>query len=271
MGRPVSGETIVRDDLLAITKAIAEGTPSEILIVTGWELDTRRLRICLTENKLLDWFDDLQSLIDLGSKPVRHDPLETLVGRLEHVAAVYTPAKHFLSRLRYAKHRAKTHRVTRLSVHERADLQLWQKFLHKVRDGIDMNIVTYREPNQFSRTDACEYGLGGYSRKSGRAWRWPIQPADQDKYSINFLEFLASVIGFLLELTDAQASDCFLCETDNTTAEGWLRKSNFEGPDHQHHLELARGLAEKLMEHDVCLYSQYYPGQTKHNRRLELT
>ena len=260
IGRPVYGESLERDDLLAIAKAIAEGTPTEILIVTGWELDTRRLRVCLTETKLVGWFEDLQSLIDLRSKPVRYDPLKTLVGRLEHVAAVFTPAKHFLSRLRYAKSRAETHRVTRLSSQEQVDLRLWQTFLHKVRNGIDMNLLTYREPNRFSRTDACEYGLGGYSRKSGRAWRWPIQPGDQGRYSINFLEFLASVIGFHLELTDAKPGDCFLCETDSSTAESWLDKSNFQDEDYEHHLELARGLAEKLMEYDVCLYSQYLPG-----------
>ena len=97
IGRPIYGESLEHDDLLAIAKAIAEGTPTEILIVTGWELDTRCLRICLTKTKLVGWFEDLQSLIDLRSKPVRYDPLKTLVRCLEHVAAVFTPAKHFLS------------------------------------------------------------------------------------------------------------------------------------------------------------------------------
>ena len=41
IGHRVSGESIEWDDLLAITKAIAKGTPTKSLIVMGWTLDTR--------------------------------------------------------------------------------------------------------------------------------------------------------------------------------------------------------------------------------------
>ena len=48
LGRPLlpdSGESLPRDEVLAIDKAIAEGTPAERLIVLGWMIDTRRLLI----------------------------------------------------------------------------------------------------------------------------------------------------------------------------------------------------------------------------------
>jgi hypothetical protein len=44
-------DTLMRDDLLALEKAIAEGTPSEWLIVLGWLLNTRRLLISLPLDK----------------------------------------------------------------------------------------------------------------------------------------------------------------------------------------------------------------------------
>jgi len=57
---------------------------------------------------------------------------------------------------------------------EMKDLVLWKDFLVVAHTGIDLNLLTTREPNNILRTDACEHGLGGYSLKTGRAWRWEI-------------------------------------------------------------------------------------------------
>ena len=59
---------------------------------------------------------------------------------------------------------------------------------------------------------------------------------------------------------DAPANSCFLSQGNSTLATGWLRKSNFDDA-HPLHLNLARALANLLMDHDSCLYSQWFPSE----------
>jgi len=82
----------------------------------------------------------------------------------------------------------------------------------------------------------------------------------------NFLEFLTCIISIRLLVLEGDVSpivDCLLSLTDNTSAEGWLRKSNFppEGKQ-QLHFELAQELTELLMANNICLYSQWFAGVT---------
>ena len=135
-----------------------------------------------------------------------------------------------------------------------------------------MNLLVEREPDHYLRTDACEHGLGGFNLSTGRAWQWEIPATLRHRASINFLEFLACVIGILLTIHEDKhvaPGDVFMSLTDNTSAMGWLRKSNFltnsEGqprPTHDQtaHYNLARELAATLLEHDIGLNSQWFAG-----------
>ena len=56
LGRPVdANEPISRDDLLCFRKLLGEGQLSEVKIVTGWGIDTRRFIIFLTDEKTITW------------------------------------------------------------------------------------------------------------------------------------------------------------------------------------------------------------------------
>jgi hypothetical protein len=171
---------------------------------------------------------------------------------------------HFLGRLRSAAIRADKFKGTRLSSEETKDLVLWKDFLVVTHTGIDLNLLTTREPNNILRTDACEHGLGGYSLKTGRAWRWEIPLHLQGSKSINFLEFLACVVGIMLSIEedDPAAGYCYLSATDNTSAMGWLRKSNFVSDgDHAAHLGLAREFTSELLRRALMNYSQWFAGE----------
>jgi hypothetical protein len=266
IGRPVlpDGETLTRDDLLALAKALAEGTPTEELIVTGWEIDSRRLLVVLPTDKHAAWTNDIRAILRVHGQIISADRLKELGGRLQHVACILQEGNHFLSRIRSAVRRADTYRGTRLSKEEELDLALWLKFLDRARAGIDMNLITSRAPNKSSRTDACTYGLGGYSLVSGRAWQFEIPEEFRLRMSINFLEYLACIIGLRLAIHDGEIDrgDCILILGDNTSSLGWLRKSNF-APDGERavHLALARSVAEATLEQGVCLYTQWFPGK----------
>ena len=66
LGRPLlpdGGESLPRDKVLAIDKAIAEGTPAERLTVLGWMIDTRRLLISLPIDKCTAWTANINNFL----------------------------------------------------------------------------------------------------------------------------------------------------------------------------------------------------------------
>jgi hypothetical protein len=155
--------------------AIAEGTPAERLTVLGWMIDTQRLVISLPANKFIMWTANINDLLLSKGRRVKQQALETMVGGLQHVANIMVQGNYFLDRLRSAVLRAdKFTKSTLLSSKEMKDLALWKDFLVVSHTGINLNLLTTQEPYNILRTDACEHGLGGYSLKTGRAWRWDI-------------------------------------------------------------------------------------------------
>jgi hypothetical protein len=261
---PDGGESLPQNEVLAIDKAIAEGTPAERLIVLGWMINTRRLLISLPTNKVTAWTANINDSLLSKGRRVKLRTLETMVGRLQHVANIMVQGNHFLGRLRSAVLRANKFKGTRLSSEETKDLVLWKDFLVVAHTGINLNLLTTREPNNILRTDACEHGLGGYSLKTGRAWRWEIPLHLRGRKSINFLEFLACVVGIMLSIEedDPAAGYCYLSATNNTSAMGWLRKSNFvSDDDHAAHLGLAQEFPSELLRRALMNYSQWFAGE----------
>jgi len=44
-------------------------------------------------------------------------------------------------------------------------------FLNKAADGVSFNNLVFRKPTLIYRSDASEFGVGGYNIVSGVAWR----------------------------------------------------------------------------------------------------
>jgi hypothetical protein len=268
LGRPTcDDDPLPRDPIVATKKVAAEGTPTEVLTVLGWTIDTRRLLIRLPEEKADAWDAELEALLKLADAgyliPIKR--LEQAQGRNIYVAMIVPGAMHFQSRMYAAIDRAKKHKQTRLRAEERRDLHLLRKLLNIARDGISLNNVAFRMPDHFGRSDAFEGGLGGYDLTSGRAWRFPIPPELQHRKSQNFLEYLACMIQLLCMLVDNKwdRGDCFLSIGDNTSALGWIHKSNFhpeKDVEQASHLALARHITEMLTELDVIQCGQWLPG-----------
>ena len=253
LGRPLlldGGKSLPQDEVLAINKAIAEGTLAERLIVLGWISDTWRLLISLPGDKFTAaWTANINDLLLSKGRRVKQRTLETMVGRLQCVANIMIQGNHFLGRLRSAVLRANKFKGTRLSSEEIKDLVLWKDLLVVAHTGINLYLLTTQEPNNILRTNACEHGFGGYLLKTGRAWRWEIPLHLRGRKLINFLEFLACVVGIMLSIEedDPVASYCYLSATDNTSAMGWLRKSNFVSDgNHAVNLGLARKFTSEL-------------------------
>jgi hypothetical protein len=188
------------------------------------------------------------------------------MGRLEHVGHIIPTLRHFMSRIRHLKDKAKEKGLHYVSLGTVLvdDLGLHLKFLHYANSGISTNLLTYRLPDVHYRSDTCPFGMGGYSLISGRAWR--IETPDDLLFhmSLNTLEFLTCVIYIWLDIIEgcSKPEDCLLSQPDSTPAAGWLRKSNFNDKDQLAKMLLSRKLAEILLTSEACLCPQCFLGST---------
>jgi hypothetical protein len=261
-------EPIPREEMEAINKLVAEATPEEMKVILGWLMDFNKLVISLPDNKYLAWSESIQVILIKGA--ARAKELETLIGRMGHLGVVIPFVYHFLSRLREWHHRSRNKRFpTTLSTDCRLDLALMLEFLHKAREGIDMNIISFRRPTHIYRSDSCPFGLGGYS-SDGFAWRYEVPPELRFRASNNLLEFIASIISPWIDMIAGRltSGDCALSMTDSTTSAGWIRKTNFkeEGDDVNPieatvRIEIARHHASLFIRADIKEYSQWFEGK----------
>ena len=272
--RPVAErEPLPRDDLASRKKLTAEGGLAEQMTLLGWFVDTRRMLVSLPDDKFVAWTRSIDERLTAGSATAKD--LATMIGRLNHVGYVIPLARHFMSRLRSLEERARHRRSIDIPADVDGDLILWKRFLAKAHEGINMNLLTPRRPTLEYFSDACEHGLGGLALH-GRAWRLELPEDLRGRLTLNMLEFLAAFIGPWIDIIEGNMPllSCALSHLDSTTADGWLHRSNFR----EHYIDdgtrkresiveigvkrdAARKFASLLLEADVILYSQWFPGK----------
>ena len=218
---------LVRDNLVAEDKMIAEGAPAEKKICLGWELDTRKLLVCLPDHKYIAWRSQIDE--SLKRTTVSNDTLMSILGRLENIAQLQSMMGHFLNNIRHLQITAerKEHNV-RWNKRSKDDLDLVKLFLEKANKGISMNTIVFRKPDIVYICDASEHGLGGYA-SHGRAWRLMIPEEVLGRAHINILEYLAQLVCIWIDVLEHKVKEqnCLLAMGDNKCALGWMRRSNF--------------------------------------------
>jgi hypothetical protein len=263
-GRPKDpDEPLVRDACLSMTKFLAEATPEETKVVLGWQLDTRRMTIALPPNKANGWSASIDKILTERTAPAKD--LEQLVGRLEHASYVIPGSSYFLGDIRAAKDAAVRSKTSRCILREtvRQDLHLWKELLQYAKDGMSMDMLTTRHPNHWCRNDACARGIGGYNLRSGRAWQLELPAELLFRASINMLEFLGSYINFALAVHDGhiKPGDIFFVETDSTSAQGWLRKTNVTKEERSLLRTVTRALARLQMKTKAVVWAKHLAGK----------
>lgn len=262
ISRPNSAqEPLRRDAFLTLSKLSAEGAPAEVRIVLGWQIDTRRLRISLPDDKYATWNRELEALI---KKPTAtYEAWDSLLGRLNHAAEVLPLSRYFLGHLRaflapFDEKKKRTVLPPPSSL-VLQDLRLWTDFLGQAHAGVSLNLLTIRTPTHILLSDACPLGMGGYSLKTGRAWQLRIDKPED--VSNNLLEFIASVVTLWIDDYEAQLppESCVLALSDNGSAVGWLHGGNF-GAARPRHTEVAHKLAYLVLDGGYCLTSSHIPG-----------
>jgi hypothetical protein len=266
---------VEREDIVAADKCAAEGAAAEVKICLGWRVDTRKLILSLPHHKFLAWDTDLKSLLRLNT--ISHSTLESIIGKLENIITILKIAGHFMNNLYSLLIKLSTSptHCRRLSASVKDDISLHRQFLRIAKDGISMNLLTYRQSTHAIIGDASEYGLGAFHLESGRGWAWYIPQHLQGRAHINLLEFLTQLIQIWVDIIEGRIheEDCILAMGDNTTAMGWLRRSNFretneDGNDWKVKQEVARKVATLVLDAKTChlLQEQFrgYKNADKH-------
>ena len=271
LSRPHAGdeEPVPRRQLLEPSKLSAEGRPTEVLVVLGWVMDTRKLLFSLPPDKSRAWVEDLRAMRSRGHTTI--EALEQMVGRLNHASYLIPLSRHFLNRLRWRipNGKRRKHLKVRLSTAELEDLKLWDELLQVASSGISMNLLTIRTPTRLSWSDSCPFGLGGYTQK-GRGWRLLV-PKDAafygDDAANNPLEFLGLAITALLSLAEAEEEGeefpCLLSISDSTSSIGWVFRSSTIGKGSKYYEPvtfIARHLASEVTRRSAQLTAQHLQG-----------
>lgn len=263
--RPHAGETLgplPRRSILSLPKLIAEGSPAELQLVLGWHLDTRRLLLSLPKDKVEAWSSsDINVIISTGT--CLFTVLEQLIGQLNHAAYLLPTAQHFLGRLRYRiepRYR-NTRRRVKLMTEELSNMVLWKTVQVRAHRGISLNLLVTKQPNRICWSDACPFGISGYSL-DGHAWRIQIPHGSilwGNFKVINLLDFIGMAAIWLECLCPDSAESCILAIGDNTSGIVWLHHTTNLPPDcgaHKAHLLVARHIATTLINHDCCIGTQ---------------
>lgn len=261
LGRPVAADEPIKcDDIVVLNKLKAEETLNEIQTVLGWSINTRKFEVLLPNDKYTAWLRSLKEIICNGK--CTFEQLHSLVSRLNHAALVILMARYFLGRIRRLLLRKyKKDQIITLSAEILEDLTLWLQFLEKANTGISINLLVECYPSQIYITDSYENGIGGYSLLTGRAWRFELPSHLKGHVSNNILEYLAEIVGIWMGILDGEVKkdDCIFSCTDNTSAVGWSRRTNFAVSDSVE-LKFSRKLASLILDTNCCLYTQHIRG-----------
>jgi hypothetical protein len=87
-------------------------------------------------------------------------------------------------------------------------------------EGISINNIVFRKQNVFYRSDASEFGIGGYKLISGLAWSFELPIKLRLHTTLNSLEFLASIIAIWIDMIHNRIAqeDCIFSQSDSTSA-----------------------------------------------------
>ena len=144
IGRPVfPNEPIPWDNLLCFRKPYGEIQTTEMKIITGWGINTRRFLVFLTEDKQSSCSTSIKTIINRGSST--YNDIETLVGHLNHCGNIIPLARHFLHLIRGIMRRSAKKKI-KISSKEIRYLHIWKRFLSYAKTGISMNNIVYRSP-----------------------------------------------------------------------------------------------------------------------------
>ena len=182
--------------LAGLTEAADKACPpASVMTFLGVQFDTKSLTLTITPDRLIE----IQSLLAQWAqktKSTRHE-LQSLLGKLQFVAACVRPGRVFISRLlNFLRTTAESGSFV-IPPDALADIAWWQRFLPLYNGVSMMPWEEWSQPDGVVSTDACLSGCGGWVEGEYFHALFPLHILLQNLH-INALELLAVVVALKL-------------------------------------------------------------------------
>ena len=167
--------------------------PSQIMTFVGVLFNTETMTIEITPERLIE----LRALITswLNKEKASLKEIQSLLGKLNFVAACVRPARLFISRMltwlkALYKSESGQHMIPN---YVRKDILWWHKYL-SLYNGVSMMILEeWSNPDEVFSSDSCLSGCGGFWQGNFFHVDFPKSVSDK-RFSINILEMLSIII-----------------------------------------------------------------------------
>lgn len=175
----------------SVDKAAA---PSEIMTFLGVQFNSITMTVEVTPERLVEIGQLVKVWLQKREASLRE--LQSLVGKLNFVAACVRAGRVFISRLlKWLKelYGRSPHACVRIPDFVKKDLEWWNRFLCKYNGISVMYDDKWSRPDGIFQSDACLQGCGGYCEGKFFHIEFPDYVLDK-KYSIASLEFLSIIL-----------------------------------------------------------------------------
>ena len=169
--------------------------PSTVMTFIGVLFNTENMTISVTPERLKEICNLLSIWLQKDTASLRE--IQSLLGKLDFIAACVRPGRIFISRmLKWLKLLYKDHTPNQQVVvpdYVKKDVLWWHKFLPQYNGVSLMLYEEWSNPDEICSSDACLHSCGGFS--SGKFFH-SIFPESfkAKKYSITILEMFAIII-----------------------------------------------------------------------------
>lgn len=160
--------------------------PSKVVTWLGIQIDAQSMTLSIPQEKINEVMVSVNKALGCKTISLRH--LQSLLGKLLHIAKCIRPARVFVSRLLDAL-RNMTRKFTKISHEMRCDL-LWFKEFAEQWNGV--SIIPPPNPNITITVDASGSGIGAYD--GGLAYAGSITPINDPADKIAELEAVNLVV-----------------------------------------------------------------------------
>ena len=165
--------------------------PNTTMTFLGVEFDTVALTLSVTAERL----EEIQGLVRwwLGQSSADRHQIESLVGKLNFVAACVRPGRVFIARLLAFLRAFPTNGMATLTPEFHRDLQWWEAFLPSYNGVSMMPWEDWSSPDGVAACDACLVGCGAWYQGKFFHSPFPHHISTQSLH-INALELLTIMV-----------------------------------------------------------------------------
>ena len=228
--------------------------PDRIITFLGYEIDTVQKMIRIPQEKILEDLMLIRAVIKAEHISLRD--LKAIIGKLGFAANVISAGKTFLRRLHDStKGSADPNRVVYLTIDQKKDLLIWEKFLIDFNGKTLFQSIPALLPTTITLcSDSSKSGFGGVCHPY---WFKGVFPPNWAEFDIQYLELFPIFLHFMLYTSLLKGKHVKVL-TDNQPIVYVL---NSLSSKNKSVMSLLRPLVLQLLSNNILITAIHLPGK----------